>query len=84
MSTRSPHATPTPVVAANVSAPAGGATNVSASLTVHRGGSDVQVVAPTSFGGVGGGTTRRIALAYDASSDTTGVYPCTLTVTISP
>jgi RHS repeat-associated protein len=79
----STHGTPTPVVAANISAPNGGATDVIASLTVRRGGSDVQVVEPTLFGSIASGTTRRIALAYDASSDTTGVYPYTLTVTMT-
>ena len=79
----SAHATPAPVVLANLSAPAGGATNVSASLTIRRGGSDVQVVAPTSFADIPGGETRRIAVAYDAQTDTTGVYPYTLTVTMN-
>jgi hypothetical protein len=37
----STQATPTPVVAAELSAPTGGATNVTAALTVRRGGSDV-------------------------------------------
>jgi RHS repeat-associated protein len=79
----STHGTPTPVVAANVSAPAGGATNVSAWMTVRRGGADMEVVAPTAFGDIAGGTTRRIALAYDASSDTTGIYPYTLRVAMT-
>lgn len=79
----STHGTPTPVIAANISAPSGGATNVMASLSIRRGGSDVQVVAPQSFGSIAGSTTRRIALSYDASSDSTGIYPYTMTVTMT-
>jgi len=77
------HAEPRPVVLANVSAPAGGATNVTAKLSIRRGASDVQVVDPTPFANIPGDSTRRIALTYDASDDTTGVYPYTFTVTMA-
>jgi len=79
----STHAEPRPVVLANVSAPAAGATNVKVALSVRRGGSDVQVVAPTAVANIPGDSTRRIGLTYDASSDTTGVYPYTFTVTMT-
>jgi len=77
------HAEPRPVALANVSAPAGGATNVTAKLSIRRGASDVQVVDPTPFANIPGDSTRRIALTYDASDDTTGVYPYTFTVTMA-
>ena len=77
------HAEPRPVALANLSAPAGGATNVTAKLTIRRGDSDVQVVDPTPFPNIPGDSTRRIALTYDASADTTGIYPYTFSVTMT-
>ena len=77
------HAEPRPVALANLSAPAGGATNVTAKLTIRRGDSDVQVVDPTPFPNIPGDSTRRIALTYDASADTMGIYPYTFSVTMT-
>jgi YD repeat-containing protein len=77
------HGEPRPVLLANLSAPAGGATGVTAKLTIRRGDSDVQVVDPTPFPNIPGDSTRRIALTYDASGDTTGIYPYTFTVTMT-
>jgi hypothetical protein len=79
----SAHADPHPVVLADLSAPAAGATNIAASLTIRRGGTDVVVRGPIALSDLGGSSTRRIALDYDASGDTTGVYPYTLTVTMT-
>ena len=79
----SAHAEPRPVVLADVSTPnATAVTNVTATLTVRRGGSDVQV-ASQPLGSLPAASTQRIALTYDASGDTTGIYPYTMTVSMT-
>ena len=76
----SAHAEPRPVVLGEVSTPsAGSVTNVTATLTVRRGASDVRVDSQL-VGALPAASTRRIALSYDASGDTTGIYPYTMTV----
>jgi hypothetical protein len=77
------HAEPHPVVLADVSLPPAGATNVTAALSIRRGTRDVQVVSPVGIGFSPGDSTGRVALGYDASTDTTGVYPYTVTVTMT-
>ena len=79
----SAHAEPRPVVLADVSTPnATSVTNVTATLTVRRGGNDVQV-ASQSFGTLPVASTQRVALTYDASGDTTGIYPYTMAVSMT-
>ena len=79
----SAHAEPRPVVLADISTPnATSVTNVTATLTVRRGGSDVQV-ASQQLGTLPAASTQRVALTYDASSDTTGIYPYTMTVSMT-
>jgi len=77
------HAEPRPVVLADISTPnASSVTNVTATLTIRRGGSDVQV-ASQPLGTLPAASTQRIALTYDASGDTTGLYPYTMAVSMT-
>jgi len=67
----SDHAQPIPVVAANITPPLSGGTPSVVSAILKIGGT---ARTWASWAGWAAGTTRRIALSFDGSADSTGIY----------
>ncbi|MGH7444959.1 MAG: hypothetical protein ACREKM_08790, partial [Longimicrobiales bacterium] len=74
-------AKPTPVIAADVSLGAQTMVPQSLSVALYVGGTLRKSVSYSVSGLTAGGGARRIAIPFDATSDATGIYPYSLTVT---